>query len=565
MTDATRSCANVLLAAALACGSIAGAVAQSATQVTRPGETAAGTTIDDDAEGTARVDGHVTGADGSPVPSAHVVLMNVLTGRTLSLDTNVDGGYQFEKVPAGLYEASAKKTGYVSLEFGGGRVRDVALRFTVRDGESVGRVDFTLPRVGAIVGRVADENGDPVQGAIATAYAVQFVNGRRALVPQATSRATDDLGRFRLFGLQPGRYLISAAAAPTGAYRLPGYLRSFYPASSSPGAAQPVDLATGDDVAGVEVRLTPGATGRVSGLAETAEGRPFTERITIAPTVRSSIVDDVSGAARPSPEGAFAFQNLSPGEYVIKASTFTSNGMQFAEQFVDVEGDLRPVALRLAGGSRVTGRISFEGDASRARPKDFAFMFQSVDPDQSPTPGSFRAKIQDDWTFDYNGLFGPMLMRPSGRAEWLLKSIRVNGVDVIDTPIAFGRADQSLSGVDVVFTNRGAQLSAAVADGQGRPASICNAVVFSTDRLRWDRFTRFVKTTRCDPDGTITVRGLPSGDYYVLATDRPIAPDDRGTSLDPAYLESLIPAATHVTLAEGQTTSAALRIASGAR
>ncbi len=562
MTVGVRiAAARAVLAIAFAIGAIAQPTSQTPAQITHPGEVASRPATGDASDGTARIDGHVTGADGSPLLNARVVLTDTLTGQTRSEVSDEDGHYLFDKLPAGTYEASASKMGYVSVDFGAPRAHEPGRRLAVGDDESVGRVDFTLPRVGAIVGRVADENGDPVQGAVATAYATRFANGRRALVVQGTSRPTDDLGRFRIYGLQPGGYVIAAAAAATGVYRLPGYARAFYPGSPSLGDAQPVELSTGDDAAGVEVRLTPGRSATVSGSAETPDGRPFTERVTVALTRRSSALEDAAVPARPSPDGTFTIQNLSPGEYVLKASRLTPGGLQFAEQFLNVDGDLRGVALHLAGGSRVSGRIAFEGDASRASPRDVAFMFQSVDTDQSPEPGSFRARINDDWTFEYSGLFGPMLIRPTARGDWLLKSIRANGVDVTDTPIAFGRGEQSLGDVEVIFTSRGARLSASVADGRGRPAPVCSAIVFSTDRRRWDRFTRFVKTTRCDPDGTITVRGLPGGDYYVVTTDRTIGSDEGGGWQDPAYLESLIPAASRVTLTEGQTTSATLRIA----
>src|SRR5437764_1309995 len=81
--------------------------------------------------------------------------------------------------------------------------------------------------------------------------------------------------------------------------------------------------------------------------------------------------------------------------------------------------------------------------------------FVLTDPDFGPAPGTYRAKITDEWTFEYVGLFGPLLIRPAGGPKWLTKSIRSGGVDITDTVMPFGRPNQSLDDVDVVLTNRG--------------------------------------------------------------------------------------------------------------
>jgi len=86
----------------------------------------------------------------------------------------------------------------------------------VAGGDVIERIDFTLSRASAITGRVSDENGDPIQGATVSLLQLQFVTGRRTLVETGRGRRTNDLGRFRLYGVQPGRYAVVASAAATG-------------------------------------------------------------------------------------------------------------------------------------------------------------------------------------------------------------------------------------------------------------------------------------------------------------------------------------------------------------
>src|SRR4029079_18654873 len=72
------------------------------------------------------------------------------------------------------------------------------------------RLDFALPRGGVITGRVLDEFGDPVSDVQVAALRPQTVGGSRRLVNMGRPGTTNDIGEFRLFGLPPGDYFVSA-------------------------------------------------------------------------------------------------------------------------------------------------------------------------------------------------------------------------------------------------------------------------------------------------------------------------------------------------------------------
>src|ERR1700722_7509281 len=114
---------------------------------------------------------------------------------------------------------------------------------------------------------VSPENGDPVQGATVSLLRLQFANGRRTLVDAGQGRRTNDLGRFRLFDVQPGRYALVASAATAGPFRLPGYAPTYYPSSLPAGDAPLLAGAPGAEETPVELRLVPGRVAKVSGAA----------------------------------------------------------------------------------------------------------------------------------------------------------------------------------------------------------------------------------------------------------------------------------------------------------
>jgi hypothetical protein len=81
-------------------------------------------------------------------------------------------------------------------------------------------------------------------------------------------------------------------------------------------------------------------------------------------------------------------------------------------------------------------------------------------------------------------------------------------------------------------------------------------LAFAVDESQWYQGTRFRKRATPAVDGTFSIEGLPSGDYFVVATE---APRDPGEWQDPDVLAKLSTRATRVRLADGQHVSLALR------
>ena len=557
----------------------------------RPGQVAptAARPSDPSAKGTAIIRGRIFLGDGRAARRAAVRLLRPGDSTPRLVSADLTGRYEFTEVRAGEYRVSAGKPGYLGLEYGQRRPQEPGTLLAITAGETLDHIDVTLPASGAISGRVVDEHGDPVEGVAVTLMQSMFAGNRRQLItlPAIGGRATDDQGSYRLFAVPPGQYVV--VANPVDAVLPPGYAATYFPSSARASGAKPVTVGVSQATVSVDIALARVATAQLSGIVVDSTGTAAMARVSLIPALRSGgsgIVESLSKVS--DREGHFEIASVAPGPWVLQAVAVAAPGPrppqegEFVSQLVLAsDAGLRDIRLQLSAGSRVTGRVVFDGTGS-GDPAAVTIGTLPADPDRAPfmigvvalpngvvmgtpatatSPATGTAQVQSDGTFQLDGLNGPRRF-PAGKSagSWSVKAVRVNGRDVTDEPLSFGRHDESLSDVEIVLTNRAASIAGVVADAPGQPAAGCAVIVFASDANRWYQGSRFLAFTRARSDGTFDVADLPPGDYYAAAVDWMQGNDSYGEWQDPAFLTLIAPRAARVLLADGQATSVTPRL-----
>ncbi len=146
---------------------------------------------------------------GTPVRRARISLTapELRGGRTTI--TNDQGQFSFTALPAGRFQVTASKAGYVDIPFGAKKAGRPGTPIQLADGGKMEKANINLPKGSVLTGVVVDDNGEPTPRTQVRAFRYVIRTGERTL-QQAGTDQTDDRGMYRIYGLQPGDYLVSA-------------------------------------------------------------------------------------------------------------------------------------------------------------------------------------------------------------------------------------------------------------------------------------------------------------------------------------------------------------------
>jgi Carboxypeptidase regulatory-like domain len=327
--------------------------------------------------GTAVIPGTVVIAgSGQPARKARVSLsgQELRGGRTVTTDDH--GRFSFSAIPAGRFTLSASKPGHISVTYGQRRPGSgrPGTPIQIADGQKMA-VTLQMPRGGVISGTVLDESGEPTPGTQVRVLRYTMQSGQRTL-QQGGSGSTDDRGVYRIYGLQPGDYLVcatprnnnpqmqelermqaeiaalrqNAGAAgpqaamvmerlaalqgqmPSGDEPVAGYAPVYYPGTATASGAASLTLGIGEEKLGVDFQLQVVAVARIEGTVISPSGvEPQNVQVMLINTG-----DDVAGignnSARPGRDGRFTLSNVPPGQYTLTARANVGRPMVEAPQ-----------------------------------------------------------------------------------------------------------------------------------------------------------------------------------------------------------------------------------------
>jgi hypothetical protein len=501
--------------------------------------------------GTASIRGRVINATtGSAVRRAAITAtyVNEQNGRSeggRSGQTDDNGAFEIRDMPAGRWTLRASKTGFIDQQFGQRSAFAETDPIVLADGQRF-VADFRLARGGAISGRIIDEFGDPVAGANVSALRIQTTAQGIRTTRAGTTVPSDDTGAYRVYGLPPGQYYVSAndprarivvslfEAVLTEAVQAEvssiqssfgvsrdvaresaSYAPTYYPGTASRADAQRISLNASEEQSGINITIVPVRAARITGRVTGSNGAPLQAAISLVGQWGQTF-NAGGGRNGSGGDGSFTLNNIPPGSYrlnVLGPSVGTAPPEVASMPLVVDGNDILGLTLVTGSGGTVQGSLTSD-NGTKLPAARIRVIAEPVE--RGPATFMPRAEVNANGSFELEGLLGIYTLRfealPAG---WTIKGVTANGVDVADTAVEF-RAGDRIS-MRVELTDRVSQVTGTVRSD--RPVTSATVVIFADDPSKWTGASRFVKTARLS-NGQFTVSALPPHPRYLaIAVD----------------------------------------------
>jgi hypothetical protein len=505
-------------------------------------------------KGTASIKGRVVAADtGKPMRRVQVSLSSPDLSESRSMSTTAQGVFEFKDLPAGRYNVTASRPGYLRLQYGQRRPGEPGRPLQMADGERVANADIALPRSGSIAGRITDELGDPLAGVNIYPCQWRYFRGKRRMVPISSGgtsfNQTDDTGQFRITGLEPGDYFVLATVRTTWTVddkpdeRI-GFAPTYAGGTINAAEALRVKVGMGQEASAGDFAMVPGRVSTISGMAMYSSGQPMAgESVNMTQEFAGPGWSSQFGmpGSKVNPDGSFTIRNVPPGEYRLSVRGAGSEGRPAEGVTVTVSAsgeDLAGVMLVGGTGGSLAGRIVSDTGASLPMPNSGRMRVSARAIDPTTTYQSFgdqdNGRVKDDGSFEVANVFGlnriTVSPLPTG---WVVRSIEYQGRDLADVPVDV-RGGQRFDGVTIVLSQSLPKVRGTLLDERGQPID-GSVLMFPEDAAKWGEDARLVKTARPDPAGAFEIRNVIPG-AYLLA---PLEYVRDGEWADPAFLETL--------------------------
>jgi len=477
-----------------------------------------------------KIAGMVVKFGGSePLRKAKVRLANADDGdHTVSIVTDGGGHFELKGIDPGRYHLTVSRAGFVTQEYGQKKPDDVGAMLTLRPGQEMKDLLFRLIPSGVIAGRILDEDGEPLAEVMVSALRQVYLEGKRSLSTD-TSAQTNDLGEYRLFGLAPGRYFITANFSRWGRFSRgeeaddasasqEGYAKMYYPGTPDSAKAISVTVKPGDEIPSVDILMRQVPVYRVRGhVYNQVTHKPGTgTNLMLMPKAKSREWD-FSGKETnvQKKDGSFEIVEVLPGSYFLIAFWFDEGKPYSTRMPIDVgNADIEGLSVIIAPGVNINGRVIWDGPPSLegdeltvgATPTDFAFAFN--EPSRVSQTGSFTLKDLGEGIYHAN---------VAGESKnCYIKEIRYGGSSAFED--GFMVTKGTPAELEIVISSRGARVQGTITDEDGLPAAGVWVVLIPEASRRSQ--SRLYKTANTDQYGHYDLRGIAPGEYKIFSWER---------------------------------------------
>jgi hypothetical protein len=467
---------------------------------------------------------------GAPVKSAHVIYTRIAPGANppsspISKDTDAEGHFSIQLTP-GSYRLWVERSGFARQAYGALSPAGEGTVLTLAPGQQLRQMVFRVVPLGAIAGRVLDEDGEPITGVGIQVLRFSYATGRRQLI-SVGGASSNDRGEYRVFGLRAGRYLLRAAlpGAPlsrpleTGALvpeAQDPYASVYYPGVLEVDAASPIALAEGSELADVDFQLhrvrAVTVRGHLVGAVERLSASQIQVILAHNEGNAASYVDRASAFVDPA-TGKFEVRGVSPGSYLLVASQLYAGHALGGRAPVEVSpaGAPEDVTVALTPAFDLIGSVELEGAARGNVPNLTVRLLPAEGLALGPQPSS---KVGGDGSVRLTGVtpgLWTLVVDSLPEGLWIKAESFASG-EISAGELAL--SESARGQLRIVLSGNGGQISGTVT-ANGQPCRATVVLVPATPEMRPAH--QLYRITNATERGAFVMKSVRPGAYKLFA------------------------------------------------
>jgi protocatechuate 3,4-dioxygenase beta subunit len=473
---------------------------------------------------------------GEPLKRVTLLLQRTRGGGAtpLTVETDDKGNFSFQDIEPGRYLLVGERTGYARQAYGahGNALSGTALLFSA--GQQIKELTFKLAPSSVISGKVLDEDGKGIPNVPVMALRTVYQRGKKQFVPLGAV-ATNDVGEYRVANLGAGKYLVSATyrnlgIGLAGASNKPlddkpelSYTTTFYPNSTDPVGASPVQVGVGAEIRGTDIRMVKVNAFRVKGkLSEPPQGKTMIVLLTPKGVGVTGLVTRTVALAQQ--DGSFEIKGVAPGSYVLSATQDGINTIGATQTVQVADQHVQGVILQPANGGDLPGAVAVEGKDAVSL-KDIKVSLESLEILSLSPP---QAPIGEDGKFTLKNVAPDryLVHTTSGPEQLYIKQVRFGSQDATEDGIDVSNG--VAGSLQITLSQNGAQVDGTVAGEDGNPVSGATVVLIPDSRRH-----SLYKEMATDQRGGFSFKGVAPGEYKILAWED----IESGAYQDPEFLK----------------------------
>ena len=457
------------------------------------------------------------------------------TPQTLQAFTDESGRFSIVNVPPGTYDIQANRRGHFAFS-------ESRAKLVVRKGDPAHPLALALVAVSTIHGKVLQPDGRGMAGVTVGLAKAWYGNVQPSIIATGEPTTTDANGEYR-FEVASGEYFVRTPAT-TAAQSW----HTYFPGTVDPGKAERLRVTQGADVtADIHLSEIPLFTISVR-IVYLVPDRGTRHAAAFYLTDRNSTVQEVefvpagctcppSGPFPPktpfSAVGAdrFEIRGVRPGSYELRATTWIGDNDPFGFRLIkpgetfpvipiydgrttvevtngdaDATVEIRPAAP--LHREDVKGRVTSNG---KSVPKDTALV--SLYSTEGISSEYLADLVDGSGRFTISGV-------PAGRYQFSISArspdayvedVRQGGVSILDSGLAVGKAPSAP--LEVFVNPAGGVIDGSIENGR-------TAVIALISTTGWNK-GKSIKVVHANPSGDFKIRGIPPGEYRILAFNDP--------------------------------------------